>query len=265
MGGAGGPSPSRSCGDTEHAKDGGRSGGTKVTSSEAESTREGIAVPVEHYPACRFQPHWADPWAKSFKRKPIRPINKVLLQTVGGFVLSRPLVPIRLRRPAGITTSPPPPWPPPPPPPPRPQPSTRRVRLPSSNATFVSFPRRPLPATTLALSAPSQLSLVPAANPKYHNAKVDAGDEDVEGEELLRRFNWQVSRAGVMEEIRRRRHEDARDKRKCKARSAARRFRRRRFKGPYPLNDNQGLKEQASDDDENDNWELPVGELPSYR
>jgi len=99
---------------------------------------------------------------------------------------------------------------------------------PTSNATFVSFPRRPLPATTLALSAPSQLSLVPAANPKYHNAKVDAGDEDVDGEEILRRFNWQVSRAGVMEEIRRRRrHEDARDKRKRKARSAARRFRRR--------------------------------------
>jgi ribosomal protein S21 len=69
---------------------------------------------------------------------------------------------------------------------------------------------------------------VPAANPKYHNAKADAGDEDVAGEELLRRFTWQVSRAGVMEEIRRRRrHEDARDKRKRKARSAARKFRRR--------------------------------------
>ena len=44
---------------------------------------------------------------------------------------------------------------------------------------------------------PSQLSsrglpLAPAANPK-----VDAGYEDVAGEELLRRFNWQVSRAGV--------------------------------------------------------------------
>ncbi|XP_066353768.1 small ribosomal subunit protein bS21c-like [Miscanthus floridulus] len=136
---------------------------------------------------------------------------------------------------------------------------------PTSNATFVSFPRRPLPATTLALSAPSQLSLVPAANPKYHNAKVDAGDEDVDGEEILRRFNWQVSRAGVMEEIRwRRRHEDARDKRKRKARSAARRFRRRRFKGPYPFSDDQGAKEQASDDEGNDNWELPAGELP-YR
>jgi ribosomal protein S21 len=72
------------------------------------------------------------------------------------------------------------------------------------------------------------LALVPAANPKYHNAKADAGDEDVDGEELLRRFTWQVSRAGVMEEIRRRRrHEDARDKRKRKARSAAWRFRRR--------------------------------------
>ncbi|PAN33410.1 hypothetical protein PAHAL_6G018900 [Panicum hallii] len=144
---------------------------------------------------------------------------------------------------------------------------------PNTNATFVSLLRRPLPAaTSLALSAPSQLcvrglALVPAANPKYHNAKADAGDEDVDGEELLRRFTWQVSRAGVMEEIRRRRrHEDARDKRKRKARSAAWRFRRRRFKGPYPFDDKQGPKEQNTDDDEeNDNWELPGGELPSYR
>ncbi|KAF8669799.1 hypothetical protein HU200_050971 [Digitaria exilis] len=195
----------------------------------------------------------------------------------------------------------------------------------SSNPTSVSFPRRPLPATTtLALSAPSQLPLrglalvPPAANPKYHNAKVDAGDEDVNGEELLRRFTWQVSRAGVMEEVRRRRrHEDARDKRKRKARSAARRFRRRcvpllhrslsvmislwvklisiilsicayvcldldsemlifsvislgylsimRFKGPYPFDGEQGSKEHDTDDEKNDNWELPGGELPSYR
>jgi len=113
---------------------------------------------------------------------------------------------------------------------PRPSP----LPQPTTNATFVSFPRRPLPAaTSLALSAPSPLcvrgsALVPAANPKYHNAKADAGDEDVDGEELLRRFTWQVSRAGVMEEIRRRRrHEDARDRRKRKARSAARKFRRR--------------------------------------
>ncbi|KAF8712745.1 hypothetical protein HU200_028513 [Digitaria exilis] len=195
----------------------------------------------------------------------------------------------------------------------------------SSNPTFVSFPRVPLPATTtLALSAPSQLPLwglalvPPAANPKYHNAKVDAGDEDLNGEELLRRFTWQVSRAGVMEEIRRRRrHEDARDKRKRKARSAARRFHRRcvprsidalrhdvishsvfrlllifsvisltslsvicsklltrscsqsfncrRFKGPYPFDGEQGSKEHDTDDEKNDNWELPGGELPSYR
>ncbi|XP_066353546.1 uncharacterized protein [Miscanthus floridulus] len=144
---------------------------------------------------------------------------------------------------------------------------------PTPNPSFASFPRRPLPATylSLALSVPTQLSsrglpLASAANPKYHNAKVDAGYEDVAGEELLRRLNWQVSRAGVTEEIkRRRRHEDARDKRKRKARSASRRYRRRRFKGPYPFNDDQGLKEQVSDDEENDNWELPAGELPSYR
>ena len=77
---------------------------------------------------------------------------------------------------------------------------------------------------------------MPVANPKYHNVKVDVGNEDVDWEDLLRRFNWQVSRAGVMEEIRRRRrHEDARDKRKCKARSAARRFRRRCVLDRYAL------------------------------
>ena len=37
-----------------------------------------------------------------------------------------------------------------------------------------------------------------------HNAKVDTGDDDVNEEELLRWFNWQESRAGVMEEIKRR-------------------------------------------------------------
>ncbi|CAL5004354.1 unnamed protein product [Urochloa decumbens] len=142
----------------------------------------------------------------------------------------------------------------------------------NAHTTFVSFPsRRPPPPATLALFATSQLPargllLVPAANPKYHNAKADAEGEDVDGEELLRRFTWQVSRAGVMEEIRRRRrHEDARDKRKRKARSAARKFRRRRFKGPYSFDGEQGPKEQSTDDEENDNWELPGGELPSYR
>jgi hypothetical protein len=38
----------------------------------------------------------------------------------------------------------------------------------------------------------------------------------------------------------------------------------RRFKGPYPFSDYQRAKEQATDDEENDNWELPAGELPSY-
>ncbi|TVU43561.1 hypothetical protein EJB05_10040 [Eragrostis curvula] len=139
----------------------------------------------------------------------------------------------------------------------------------NTHSSFVSFPRRSPPATTLlALSVPAPPSarrqVAPAANPKYHNAKADAGDEDVNGEELLRAFTREVARAGVMEEIRRRRrHEDARDRRKRKARSAARRYRRRHFKGPFPFDDAQEAKEQ--DDDNNDNWELPGGKLPSYR
>ena len=30
------------------------------------------------------------------------------------------------------------------------------------------------------------------------------------------------------------------------------------------FSDDQGPKEQATDDEENDNWELPAWELPSY-
>lgn len=97
-----------------------------------------------------------------------------------------------------------------------------------TRATFVSFPRRSPPTTSLLSASSASAPAPPSANPKYHNAKVDAGDEEVDGEELLQRFRREVARAGVMEEIRwRRRHEDARDKRKRKARSAARRFRRR--------------------------------------
>ncbi|KAL6857202.1 hypothetical protein ACP4OV_018584 [Aristida adscensionis] len=134
--------------------------------------------------------------------------------------------------------------------------------------TAVSFPLRSTVALSLSISSSCPASPAPpAANPKYHNAKADAGDDEgADGEELLRRFTREVARARVMEEVRRRRrHEDARDRRKRKARSAARRFRRRHFKGPYPFDDEQGSKEQMSDDDANDNWELPGGQFPSYR
>ncbi|XP_006659076.1 30S ribosomal protein S21, chloroplastic-like [Oryza brachyantha] len=137
----------------------------------------------------------------------------------------------------------------------------------NTRASFVvSFPRRSPPAATLLSVSSAVAPAPPSANPKYHNAKVDAGDEEVDGEEMLLRFRREVARAGVMEEIRRRRrHEDARDKRKRKSRNAARRFRRRPFKGPYPFDEEQEPKEGIMDDDKHDNWELPGGELPSYR
>lgn len=40
---------------------------------------------------------------------------------------------------------------------------------------------------------------------------------------------------------------------------------RRRFKGPYPFDEEQEQKERTTDDDGHDNWKLPGGELPSYR
>nr|BAJ97947.1 predicted protein [Hordeum vulgare subsp. vulgare]BAK07628.1 predicted protein [Hordeum vulgare subsp. vulgare] len=172
-----------------------------------------------------------------------------------------------------------------------------------SRTTVASFPRGSPPTVALSLSisasAPSS-PWAPAANPKYHNAKVDAGDEDVDGGDLLRQFTREVGRAGVMHEVRRRRwHEDARDKRKRKSRDAAWRLSRRcaparsihlllnpvtrlwasplpgfifirshykwRFKGPYPFDDEQESKEGTTDDDGRDNWELPGGEFPSFR
>ncbi|CAM0910831.1 unnamed protein product [Alopecurus aequalis] len=133
--------------------------------------------------------------------------------------------------------------------------------------TVAFFPRRSPPTIALSLSVSAPASeRAPAANPKYHNAKADAGDEDVDGGELLRRFTREVARSGVMHEIRRRRrHEDARDKRKRKSRDAAWRFSRRRFRGPYPSDEEQEPKEGVTDDDRRDNWDLPGGELPSYR
>uniref|UniRef100_A0A0D9X3Y8 Uncharacterized protein n=1 Tax=Leersia perrieri TaxID=77586 RepID=A0A0D9X3Y8_9ORYZ len=146
-----------------------------------------------------------------------------------------------------------------------PSPSPTLLRE-NTRATVVSFPRRSPPITTSLILSISSSSPTPppSANPKYHNAKVDAGEE-VDGEEMLQRFRREVARAGVMEEIRwRRRHEDARDKRKRKTRSAARRFRRRRFKGPYSFDEEQETKERMMDDDKDDNWDLPGGKLPSF-
>jgi ribosomal protein S21 len=57
---------------------------------------------------------------------------------------------------------------------------------------------------------------------------MSTGEEDVDAGELLRRFTREVARSGVMHEVRRRRrHEDARDKRKRKSRDAAWRLSRR--------------------------------------
>ncbi|KAL5226255.1 hypothetical protein ABZP36_014520 [Zizania latifolia] len=43
---------------------------------------------------------------------------------------------------------------------------------------------------------------MPSANPKYHNTKVDAGDEEVDGEQMLQLFRREVARASIMKESR---------------------------------------------------------------
>jgi hypothetical protein len=94
--------------------------------------------------------------------------------------------------------------------------TTLSSRLRARSRNTISFPQRP-PSATVALSVSG--SAPPAANPKHHNAKAYAGEEEVNGEELLRQFTREAARAGVVEEIRRRlRNEEVRDKRKRKAR-----------------------------------------------
>ncbi|KAL5231318.1 hypothetical protein ABZP36_030094 [Zizania latifolia] len=59
------------------------------------------------------------------------------------------------------------------------------------------------PLTTALLSVTSALApTLSSANPKYYNTKVDAGDEEVDGEQMLQLFRREVARAGVMEESR---------------------------------------------------------------
>ncbi|XP_031496871.1 30S ribosomal protein S21, chloroplastic-like isoform X1 [Nymphaea colorata] len=99
-----------------------------------------------------------------------------------------------------------------------------------------------------------------------YNVQIVVGEAEPE-EALLRRFRREVSRAGIIDECKRRRFfENKQDEKKRKAREAGRRNRRRRqssprFSSSSTEDDSAGSKKKADDDD--DNWELPEGDIPA--
>ncbi|KAL6136086.1 hypothetical protein ACLB2K_061387 [Fragaria x ananassa] len=92
---------------------------------------------------------------------------------------------------------------------------------------------------------------------------VDEGESE---ERLLNRFRREVMRAGVIQEVKRRRYfENTQDEKKRRTRDAAKRNKRRRtFSRPPLMQNRQGQDvpvPKKSDDDE-DNWDLPEGDIP---
>eukprot|EP00262_Sarcandra_glabra_P001103 TRINITY_DN1111_c0_g2_i1.p1 TRINITY_DN1111_c0_g2~~TRINITY_DN1111_c0_g2_i1.p1 ORF type:complete len:174 (-),score=36.63 TRINITY_DN1111_c0_g2_i1:114-635(-) len=88
--------------------------------------------------------------------------------------------------------------------------------------------------------------------------------EDGEAEEaLLRRFKREVSKAGVIQECKRRRFfENKHEEKKRKAREASRRNRRRRSGPRYPTTEGDASPKQVRDD-KDDNWDMPAGDIPN--
>ncbi|KAK6912983.1 Ribosomal protein S21 [Dillenia turbinata] len=94
-----------------------------------------------------------------------------------------------------------------------------------------------------------------------YNVQVIVDDNEPE-ERLLNRFRREVMKAGVIQECKTRRFfENKPDKKKRKSREAAKRNRRRRPQArTAPQANTEGSNSKK--DEEEDNWELPEGDLP---
>ncbi|XAR51998.1 hypothetical protein NMG60_11006820 [Bertholletia excelsa] len=89
-------------------------------------------------------------------------------------------------------------------------------------------------------------------------------DENEPEEKLLSRFRREVMKAGVIQECKRRRFfENKQEEKKRKSREAAKRNRRRRPQSRVSSQDKQDpSKSKKEAEDEEDNWELPDGDIP---
>lgn len=93
-----------------------------------------------------------------------------------------------------------------------------------------------------------------------YNVQVIVDDNEPE-ERLLNRFRREVMKAGVIQECKRRRFfENKQDEKKRKSREAAKRNRRRR--GQFRSFQNKQETPVVKKDEDEDNWEMPEGDLP---
>ncbi|XP_031491309.1 30S ribosomal protein S21, chloroplastic-like [Nymphaea colorata] len=161
--------------------------------------------------------------------------------------------------------------------PPSPSPHHQKVILQCSStkpgALFPSSFLGKLSAASLSAVAwgwgsfPSSSSRSPPSTTAFsvtaYNVQIMVEENEPE-EALLRRFRREVSRAGIIQECKRRRFfENKQELKKRKAREAGRRNRRRRStpsSPPSAADDSARAKKTA--DEEDDNWDLPEGDLP---
>ncbi|XP_051194905.1 uncharacterized protein [Lolium perenne] len=128
-------------------------------------------------------------------------------------------------------------------------------------SALLQFPLAPFSGKS---SAPSAVQMAPRRAPtavlasKGYNVQIVV--DEGEGEDsIFRRFRREVMKAGLLQEIkRRRRHENAKDIKIRKAREAGRRNRRRRMMDDRRFPEDEGDSEavRTRRDEDNDNWEV---------
>ncbi|KAM7480123.1 hypothetical protein LguiA_028336 [Lonicera macranthoides] len=145
-------------------------------------------------------------------------------------------------------------------PPPPPPPTMLSHSLKTTQSLFPVPPKHShtslLPSDLVSVLYPS----LPYSNTLFFksgfNVQIMVDDNEPE-EEMINRFRREVFRAGILQEIKRRRFfETTRDKRKRKSREASKRNRKRRFP-PKTLEEDHKLEApEEEDSDEEDNWEF---------
>lgn len=95
-----------------------------------------------------------------------------------------------------------------------------------------------------------------------YNVQVIVDDNEPE-ERLLGRFRREVMKAGVIQEVKRRRYfENKQDEKKRRTRDAAKRNKRSRRPFSRPFQQKPEVPEAKKSDDDGDNWDLPQGDIP---
>ncbi|RWV95893.1 hypothetical protein BHE74_00049480 [Ensete ventricosum] len=212
--------------------------------------------------------------SRGSKRSPIERASIAMLASLGSLLSSLPFFV--------------PPTEKPPPPPPAPFPKPKTDGFPPASIRSLAPVQPPAEVTMPAEKEGIVCSCYPSlalanlfyARGGYYNAQVVVGEDEPE-DVLLRRFKREVMKAGVIQECKRRRwFENEQEKKKRKARDAARRNRKRsafdinylllffsstNFRHYQPKvhkQDNQEEPKAKLQEDEEDNWEIPEGELP---